>query len=134
MLLQHSQKPFWLYKFSGSHVSVWCQKKYLHCTLSWRPRTAFSKYFESKCQFISIYFFIKMFVPETSQDFICRGLSWGGDWIISFRQLTFCASQNVLQYFILIKIFENSTIFQHFDTSIYSIKLLNFFRQFGLQG
>ena len=27
MLLQHSQKPFWLYKFSSKHVSVWCQKK-----------------------------------------------------------------------------------------------------------
>ena len=65
MLLQHSQKPFWLYKFSGSHVSVWCQKKYLHCTLSWRPRTAFLKNFESKCLYISIYLPIKVFVPET---------------------------------------------------------------------
>ena len=27
MLAQHSQKPFWLYKFSSKHVSVWCQKK-----------------------------------------------------------------------------------------------------------
>ena len=26
MLPQHSQKPFWLYKFSSKHVSVWCQK------------------------------------------------------------------------------------------------------------
>ena len=24
---QHSQKTFWLYKFSIKHVSVWCQKK-----------------------------------------------------------------------------------------------------------
>ena len=27
MLPQHSQKPFWLYKFSNKHVPVWCQKK-----------------------------------------------------------------------------------------------------------
>ena len=24
MLSQRSQKPFWLYKFSNKHVSVWC--------------------------------------------------------------------------------------------------------------
>ena len=34
---QRSQKTFWLYKFSYKHVSVWCQKKYFHCTISWRP-------------------------------------------------------------------------------------------------
>ena len=55
MSLQHSPKPFWLYKFSNKHVSVWCQKKYLHCTSSWRPRTAFLKQFEIKCLYISIY-------------------------------------------------------------------------------
>ena len=65
MLPQHSQKPFWLYIFSSRHVSVWCQKKYLHCTLSLRQRTAFLKHFESKCQYISIHLVIKMFVPET---------------------------------------------------------------------
>ena len=27
MLPQHSQKPFWGYKFSSKHFSVWCQKK-----------------------------------------------------------------------------------------------------------
>ena len=26
-LTQHSQKPFWLYKCSIKHVSVWCQRK-----------------------------------------------------------------------------------------------------------
>ena len=36
MLPQHSQKPFWLYKFSSKHVSVWCQKKYFGCIISWR--------------------------------------------------------------------------------------------------
>ena len=56
MLPQHSQKPFWLYKFSCKHVSVWCQKKCLHCIISWRLRTvAFLKHFESKYLYISIY-------------------------------------------------------------------------------
>ena len=58
----------------------------------------------------------------------------GGNWIISLRQLNFYASQNVLQYFILIEIFGNLTIFQYFDTSIYRIKTLKFSKQFGLQG
>ena len=65
MLPQHSQKAFWLYKFSSKHVSVWCQKKHLHCTISWRPRTAFLKHFESKCLYISAYLRKKIFVPET---------------------------------------------------------------------
>ena len=32
MLSKHSQKP--LYKLSNKHVSVWCQKKDLHCAIS----------------------------------------------------------------------------------------------------
>ena len=67
ILSQHSQKPFWLYKFSANMflVSVWCQKKYLYCTLSCRQRTKFLKHFESKCLYISIYLLEKSFVPET---------------------------------------------------------------------
>ena len=65
MLPQHSQKPFWLYKFSSKHVSVWCQKKHLGCTISWRQRTAFLKHFESKCLYISVYLREKSFVPKT---------------------------------------------------------------------
>ena len=39
MLLLHSQKPSWIYqKFSSKHISVWCQKKHLHPTVSWRPK------------------------------------------------------------------------------------------------
>ena len=34
---EHNQKPFWLYKIFSKHVSVWCQKKHLHCTISWCP-------------------------------------------------------------------------------------------------
>ena len=33
MLMQHSQKPFSLYKFFSKHISVLCQKKHLHCTV-----------------------------------------------------------------------------------------------------
>ena len=44
---------------------VSCQKKYLHCTLSWRPIIAFLKHFESKCLYISIYLLMKMFLLET---------------------------------------------------------------------
>ena len=45
MLLEHSQKPYSFYKFSSKH---------LYCTFSSCPRTAFSKYLESKCLFIPV--------------------------------------------------------------------------------
>ena len=67
MLPQHSQKPFSLYKFSSKHVSVWCQKKYLHCTISWRPGTAFLKHFESKGLYIPIYLPKKKFFRRRSK-------------------------------------------------------------------
>ena len=54
-------------KFSSKHVSVWCQKKYLHQTTSWRPRTPFFKYFESKCPCISIYLFKNILFPRHSK-------------------------------------------------------------------
>ena len=46
-----------------------------------------------------------------------------GGWIIFLRQLAAWALQIFLQFFILIEVFEYSTIFYHFDTSIYSIAL-----------
>ena len=64
IFLQRSQKPYWLYKFSSKLVSVWFQKKYLHCIISWRPRTVFLKHLESKCLYISIYLLKKTFVSE----------------------------------------------------------------------
>ena len=67
MLPKHSQKPFWVYKFSSIYAFVWCQKRHLHCTctISWRPRTAFLKHFKSKCLYISVYLHKKIFVPKT---------------------------------------------------------------------
>ena len=55
MLPKHRQKSFSLYKFFRKHDSVWCQKKHLHCIISWQPRIAFlKKRFESKCLYISV--------------------------------------------------------------------------------
>ena len=54
MLAQHSQKPFWLYKFSSKHVSVWCQKKKLHCTISW----SLNHILEALWKQMSVYFCI----------------------------------------------------------------------------
>ena len=47
------------------HVSGWCQKKTLHCTIYRHPRTAFSKQLESKWQYIPVNLCSKIFVPET---------------------------------------------------------------------
>ena len=65
MLPKHCPKFFSLCKFFRKHVSVWCQKKHLHCTISWHPRTAFLKHFESKFLYISVYLIKKIFVPKT---------------------------------------------------------------------
>ena len=70
MLPQHSQEPFWLYKFFRKYVSVWYQKKYLRCAISWCPRTAFMKHFESKCLYISIHLLKRIFLSKTWLGFI----------------------------------------------------------------
>ena len=55
ILLQHNQR----------NVSGWCQKKHFHGTISRRPRTALSKYLESKRLHIVVNLCEKMFVPWT---------------------------------------------------------------------
>ena len=60
-----------LYKFSNKHVSVWCQKK----AFALHQRTAFSKHWESKCLYISIYLRERMFVPATQEALSGRGLN-----------------------------------------------------------
>ena len=113
MLPQHSQKPFSLYKFSSKHVSVWCQKKYLHCTISWRPGTAFLKNFESKGLHIPIYLLKKKFFQRRNK--VGRRFIWlgglRGSWINFLRRLAVWALQNFSQSFILIDFFKNSAIF-----------------------
>ena len=75
---QHSHKTFWLFsdKFSNKHVSVWYQKKYLHYTISWRPRTAFLKQFESKYLYMSIYPPKKVFLFRDVVRFYLVGVEW----------------------------------------------------------
>ena len=58
-------KTLLTYKFSKKHVFGWCQKKHLHCTISRRPRIAFSKHLESKCLVNLVNLRQKIFVPET---------------------------------------------------------------------
>ena len=62
ILPQHSQKYFWLFQ-----QSCFClvSEKILHCTISWRPRTAFLKHIESKCLCICKYLLKKIFVSES---------------------------------------------------------------------
>ena len=54
MLPKHSQKTSSFYKFPGKYVSVWCEKKLLLCTISWRPITTLLKLFESKYLYFSV--------------------------------------------------------------------------------
>ena len=69
MHLQYSKTPFSSYKFFSKHISVWCLKNHLHCTISWRPRTAFSKHFECKCLYISVYIRKETFCPRDAVRF-----------------------------------------------------------------
>ena len=62
--LQHSQKPYSLNFSSKNKNKKQQQLKKTHCTLSRRPRTAFSKHLESKQLDISD-LCKKFYVPET---------------------------------------------------------------------
>ena len=137
MLPKHSQKPFWLYKFSSKHVSVWCQKKYLHYAISWRPITAFLKHFESKCLYISIYLLKKKLFLRRSKVWPCGMVVGGGmegDWKKLLRRFVVWALQNVLQFCILIEIFENSTIFSISIHLFIALKRWNFCDNLDFKG
>ena len=62
ILPQHIVRPYSLYKFSSKHFWLVSEKKHLHCTIS---RTAFSKHFQSKCLYISVYLRKDIIVPKT---------------------------------------------------------------------
>ena len=112
---QHSHS---LYKFSSTHVSDWYQKKHLNCTISRCPRIVFSKHWES---FIFPYISVNNILLQR-----CRKLLSGG-WLNNFLKSASCLRfVKFLKFFILIEIFENLTIYQHFDTSINNIKTLKF--------
>ena len=52
-----------------ANVSVWCQKKHLHCAISWSPRTAFLKHFESKCLYF-FFFFTKVPIVKGNSEIL----------------------------------------------------------------
>ena len=74
MLPKHSQKTFSVYKFSSKHVSLWCQKKHLHCTIFWRSRTTSLKHFKSK---MSVYISLSKFLFQRRSKILPGGM---GDW------------------------------------------------------
>ena len=95
-------------------------------------RTTFLNHFESKCLYISVYLF-KKFLFQRRIKIVLVVWRVGEAEIISLRRLAVWVLQNVLQFFILIYFFLNSTIFQHVNTFINSFETLIFSRQFGLQ-
>ena len=143
MLPKHSRKTFSVKIFSSKHVSVWCQKKQLHCTISWCSRTTFLKHFESKCLYISVYISKNILFQRLSK--ILSGGMGGWGRLNTFLKAACCLV--LVKYFArcftpdgfkvftvyLIEIFWNSEIFQYFDAFINSIKTLKFSRQFGLR-
>ena len=95
-------------------------------------RTTFLNHFESKCLYISVYLF-KKFLFQRRIKIVLVVWRVGEAEIISLRRLAVWVLQNVLQFFILIYFFLNSTIFQHVDTFINSFETLIFSRQVGLR-
>ena len=83
---------------------------------------------------IFLYISLRKFLFHRNSKFYLVILGVGGGWIISLRRLADWVLQNVSQFFILIEMFRNSTIFEHFDISTNSVKTLKFSRQFELQG
>ena len=66
---------------------------------------------------IFLYISVRKFLLQTrSEVWSGGGWDWGGG-LNNFLKAARWALQNVLQFFVLIEIFENSIIFQHFDTS-----------------
>ena len=88
MLPKHSQKTFSVYKFSNRNVSVWCQKKHFHCTISWRPRTTFLRHLESRCLYISVNLPKKCSLQRRSK-ILCGGMR-GGERLNKFLKAARC--------------------------------------------
>ena len=65
MLMQHSQKPFLLYKFFSKHIPILCQKKHLQWTVSWLPRPEFLRHFECKNLYIFLYISVRKLLFQT---------------------------------------------------------------------
>ena len=81
--------------------------------------------------FIFLYISLKKLFPRRSKVIsgvcVCVwGGGMGGDWINFLRQFAVWALENVLHFFVLIEIFENSTIFSISVLLFIAIKRLNF--------
>ena len=64
--------------FSANMFLFGVRKKHLHCAISWHPKTAFLKHFESKCLYISVYSCISNYQNFCSKDIVRFYLvAWG---------------------------------------------------------
>ena len=106
MLLQYSQKPFWLKIFPANMFLFGVRKNI--CTApvldDQGPHSS-----SSLKAIVCIFLVVKLY------------LVGGGGWVTQndfLRWLAVQASKNILQFVILIEIFRNSAIFQHFNTPI----------------
>ena len=130
ILPQHSQKPFWLYKYPSKHVSV-CVRKNIWTALFLDAKELYcwSTLKVNVCIFLHIS--VRKFLFQRRRMILSDG-GWAADWgrLNSFPKKARCLGLIKC----LIETFWNSSIFQHFDTFIYSIKTLKFSRQFGFQG
>ena len=115
MLSQHSQKPFWLYKFSANMFLFGIRKNI--CTAPFLDAQELHSSITLKAN-VCIFLYISLrnlLFQRRSKVF--SGKSWDGGREVArgreggLRWLAASALQNVLQFFILIDIFENSTIF-----------------------
>ena len=111
-----SHKSFSVYKLSSKHVSIWCQKKHLRCTIFWRLRTTFLKHFESKYLYISVYLY-KKFLFQRRIKILSGGMGRLGR-LNNFLKAACCLG--------LVKCF---TIF-HFNWNFLKLNYFSVFRYF----
>ena len=137
MSLQHNQKLFSLYKFPSKHFSVWGKNICIAPFLNVQELHSWSTLKASVCIFLCIS--VKECLLQKRSK-IVSGCGWGKEWrgwIISLRWLAVWTSQNVVQFFILIQIFGNSTIFHCFVTSVFpsiALKRWNFLGNLAFKG
>ena len=115
-------------KFPANMFLFCVRKKHLHSTVFWSPKLHSWSTFKAN---VRLFTFISV-----RKDIVRFYRVWGklNNFIKAARFLGLVIV-NVVQFFILIEFFVNSTIFlKHFHTSIYSIKTMKFSRHFELRG
>ena len=110
MLPQRGQKIFWLYKFSANMFLFGVWKIFVqHHFLT--PKNCILEANWKQMSVLFLYISLRKFLFQRRGK-VLSGEGWdGGGWIISLRQLAVWTLQNILQFFVLIDIFDNSTIF-----------------------